>query len=270
MTIPRKIRQAVKAALNEHYPAFDHKQFAPLLRLLWLNNENYVRISPPKRVAQVLWMYHLSNLHGGIAHTQHLKNKDIFEGGSKMVVLLDAVDLKNRELLNRRLYKLPFGFINAFFDIFVTENGQPKDPRVVDYYGEDEAIEIGPDENMHDSMVELIARQSVRRGYLLGNGVISSKKAGINHKEFGVTSTGVIKFAEITMEQLGIDVHCDAFSVKFTGGPGGDVAGNAMRLLLERCPAVRINLILDGTGALPTTQDSSSFSGTIPNSVRIL
>ncbi len=185
-----------------------------------------------------------------LAHTQHLKNKDIYEGGSKMVVLLDAVDLKNKDLVTRRLYKLQFGFINAFFDIFVTENGRAKDPRVVDYYGEDEAIELGPDENMHDSMVELIARQSVRRGYLLGIGVISSKKAGINHKEFGVTSTGVVKFAEITMEQLGIDVHRDPFSVKLTGGPGGDVAGNALRLLLERCPAVKITLILDGTGAL--------------------
>jgi glutamate dehydrogenase len=185
-----------------------------------------------------------------LAHTQHLKNKDIYEGGSKMVVLLDALNLKNRDLVTRRLYKLQFGFINAFFDIFVTENGRAKDPRVVDYYGEDEAIELGPDENMHDSMVELIARQSVRRGYLLGIGVISSKKVGINHKEFGVTSTGVVKFAEVTMERLGIDVRRDAFSVKLTGGPGGDVAGNAIRLLLERCPAVRIKLVLDGTGAL--------------------
>ena len=32
---------------------------------------------------------------------------------------------------------------------------------------------------MHDEMVELIARQSVRRGYLLGIGVISSKRVGI-------------------------------------------------------------------------------------------
>ena len=28
-----------------------------------------------------------------LAHTQHLKNKDIYEGGSKMVVVLDAADL---------------------------------------------------------------------------------------------------------------------------------------------------------------------------------
>jgi glutamate dehydrogenase len=185
-----------------------------------------------------------------LAHTQHLKNKDIYEGGSKMVVVLDAADLSDRELVTRRLYKVQFGFINAFFDIFVTENGRAKDPRVVDYYGEDEPIELGPDENMHDSMVELIARQSVRRGYLLGIGVISSKKVGINHKEFGVTSAGVVTFAEIAMAGKGIDIRRQRYSVKFTGGPNGDVAGNAMRLLLERSPQVEIRLIVDGTGAL--------------------
>jgi glutamate dehydrogenase len=185
-----------------------------------------------------------------LAHTQHLKNKDIYEGGSKMVVILDAADLTDHDLVTRRLYKLQYGMINAFFDIFVTEEGRAKDPRVVDYYGEDEPIELGPDENMHDEMVELIARQSVRRGYLLGIGVISSKKVGINHKEYGVTSTGVVKFAEIAMEELGIDIRRAPFSVKFTGGPNGDVAGNAMRLMLERCPQAQIRLIVDGTGAL--------------------
>lgn len=185
-----------------------------------------------------------------LAHTQHLKNKDIYEGGSKMVIVLDAADLKDQDLVTRRLYKLQYGLINAFFDIFVTENGRAKDPRVVDYYGEDEPIELGPDENMHDIMVEAIARQSVKRGYILGIGVISSKKVGINHKEYGVTSTGVVKFAEIAMAEQGIAIRQDPFSVKFTGGPGGDVAGNAMRILMARCPQVKINLIIDGTGAL--------------------
>ena len=185
-----------------------------------------------------------------LAHTQHLKNKDIYEGDSKMVIVLDAADLTDRDLVTRRLHKLQYGVIHAFFDIFVTADGRAKDPRVVDYYGEDEPIELGPDENMHDEMVELIARQSVRRGYLLGGGVISSKRAGINHKEYGVTSTGVVTFAEITLAQLGIDIRRDPFSVKLTGGPGGDVAGNALRLLLERCPQVQVRLIVDGSGAL--------------------
>ena len=186
-----------------------------------------------------------------LAHTQHLKNKDIYEGGSKMAVILDAADMDNPDLVTRRLYKLQYGFLNAFLDIFVTDQrGQASHPRVVDYYGEDEPIELGPDENMHDSMVELIAAQSLHRNYLLGIGLISSKKVGINHKEFGVTSTGVITFAEIAMQHLGIDMHRDRFSVKLTGGPGGDVAGNALRLLLERSPGVEIRLIVDGSGAL--------------------
>jgi len=187
-----------------------------------------------------------------LANTQHLKNKDIYEGGSKMVVILDVSDLgeHERELETWRLYKLQYGFANAFLDIFVTSAGVARDANVVDYYREDEPIEIGPDENMHDSMVEAIARLSVQRGYLLGIGIISSKRVGINHKEYGVTSTGVVAFAEITMQEQGIDMRRDPFSVKFTGGPNGDVAGNAMRIMLERCPLARIKLIIDGNAAL--------------------
>lgn len=187
-----------------------------------------------------------------LAHTQHLKNKDIYEGGSKMVVLLNASGLKaqERELETWRLYKLQYGITNAFLDIFVTRDGVVEHPSVVDYYREDEPIEIGPDENMHDSMIESIAKLSSKRGYILGIGIMSSKEVGINHKEFGVTSTGVVRFAEITMQELGMDIRNNPFSVKFTGGPNGDVAGNAMRIMLERYPKMEIRLILDGTAAL--------------------
>ena len=185
-----------------------------------------------------------------LAHTQHLKNKDIYEGGSKLVVALRAPDVRGKEQLNQLLYKIQYGFINAFMDIFVSQDGKVKNPRVVDYYGEDEAIELGPDENMHDRMIETIAELSVKRGYVLGIGIMSSKVVGINHKQYGVTSTGVVTFAEVAMRERGIDIRKDPFSVKFTGGPNGDVAGNSMRLILERCPRVAIRLIVDGTGAV--------------------
>jgi glutamate dehydrogenase len=188
-----------------------------------------------------------------LANTQHLKNKDIYEGGSKLVVVLDASDLEQAgsEAENCRLYKLQYSIANAFLDIFITENGTARDRRVVDYYGDDEPIEIGPDENMHDGMIEAIAALSKRRGYILGVGIMSSKSFGINHKEYGVTSAGVVSFAEITMaETAGIDIRRDPFSLKMTGGPNGDVAGNALRIMLQRCPAVQIRLILDGTAAL--------------------
>jgi glutamate dehydrogenase len=187
-----------------------------------------------------------------LAHTQHLKNKDIYEGGSKLVMLMDASALAKEERPQEtlRLHKMQRAVINAFLDIYVTDSGVARHPSVVDYYREDEAIELGPDENMHDVMIEEIAQISKRRGYILGIGVMSSKKVGINHKEFAVTSTGVVKFAEITMRELNIDMHRDPFTVKFTGGPNGDVAGNAMNLILQRCPFAKIVLILDGTAAL--------------------
>ena len=194
-----------------------------------------------------------------LAHTQHLKNKDIYEGGSKLVMIMDASALQKEEQdqETRRLHKLQRGVIDAFLDVFVTKDGVARHPRVVDYYREDEPIELGPDENMHDDMIEEIAEVSKRRGYILGIGVMSSKRVGINHKEYGVTSTGVVKFAEITMKELGVDMRRDAFSVKLTGGPNGDVAGNAMQILFARCPKMKLVLVLDGTAALVDPEGAS-------------
>lgn len=188
-----------------------------------------------------------------LANTQHLKNKDIYEGGSKMALVLDASQLEQAgsEAENCRLYKLQYSVANAFLDIFITKDRRAKDHRVVDYYADDEPIELGPDENMHDDMIEAIAALSKKRGYILGVGIMSSKRFGINHKEYGVTSLGVVTFAGITMaEEAGLDIRRDSFTMKMTGGPNGDVAGNCLRIMLERCPGMRVLLIQDGTAAL--------------------
>jgi len=200
-----------------------------------------------------------------LAHTQHLKNKDIYQGGSKIAVVMKAFDVKGQDRVTNRLYNLQRGIINAFLDIFVTRDGKPVDPKVIDYYGEDEPIEIGPDENMHDSMIEWMAERSKERAYILGGGIISSKKIGINHKEYGVTSLGVWKFLERTLTELGIDAHADPFSVKITGGTNGDVAGNELKLLLEHCPKVQITSITAGSGAIydPKGIDKEELNGLV-------
>lgn len=189
-----------------------------------------------------------------LAHTQHLKNKDIYEGGSKMVAVLKAEEGKDGRQLRHQLHLLQYALLSGFLDLFVTKDGKASDPRIVDYYREEEPIELGPDENMHDSMIELVAQEAVRRGYILGPGIMSSKKVGINHKDYGVTSNGVIRFAEVCLATLGIDMASDPFRVIFTGGPNGDVAGNCMAILLERCNKVQIPLILDGSAALVDPQ----------------
>lgn len=200
-----------------------------------------------------------------LAHTQHLKNKDIYEGGSKLVFVLRVPDRNDRARTRQLLQKVQYGVASAFLDIFVTQDGVARDPRVVDYYRQDEPVEIGPDENMHDDMIETIAALSVRRGYVLGTGIMSSKAVGINHKQYGVTSTGVVTFAEIAMRERGVDITRDPFTLKLTGGPNGDVAGNALRILLERCPGVRVRCIVDGTAALydPAGLDHAALSAVV-------
>jgi glutamate dehydrogenase len=91
---------------------------------------------------------------------------------------------------------------------------------------------------------------------------MSSKRVGINHKQYGVTSTGVVAFAEAAMREQGVDLRKDRFDLKLTGGPNGDVAGNALRILLERCPGVRVRLVVDGTAALfdPAGLDHKALS----------
>ena len=185
-----------------------------------------------------------------LAYTQHLKNKDIYQGGSKLAIVMRAFDLREYDRVVNRLYNLQRGIINAFLDVFVTRGGKPVDHKVVDYYGEDEPIELGPDENMHDSMIEYMAERAKKRGYILGGGIISSKKIGINHKKYGVTSLGVLKFVERALKEFGIDARSDPFSVKLTGGPDGDVAGNEIKLLLAQCPSVQITSITDASGVI--------------------
>src|SRR5690606_25573270 len=76
---------------------------------------------------------------------------------------------------------------------------------------------------------------SVEQGYKPGRSFMSSKPgAGINHKEFGVTSFGVNVYLHETLRFLGIEPEKDSFTIKISGGPDGDVAGNEI-LNLYKC-----------------------------------
>jgi glutamate dehydrogenase len=73
------------------------------------------------------------------------------------------------------------------------------------------------------------------------------------------------------MQELGIDPFKDDFSVKISGGPFGDVAGNMMKLLLRKengayvYPSMRIIAITDGPAALfdPAGIDRDTLSGLV-------
>ena len=190
-----------------------------------------------------------------LAHTQHLKNKDIYEGGSKMIMLLNVAPSAD---FKPALWTAQRAVCEAFVSLInYDENGKLKDKNIVDYLGRKEIIEIGPDENMFDDMIVWMGKYAEKAGYTLGSGLISGKPdSGINHKEYGVTSFGVYQYLLRTMKELEIDPEGE-FSVKIAGGPGGDVAGNMMKLLLAKKadssyvhPELKIVAITDGPAVI--------------------
>ncbi|HEX9206131.1 MAG TPA: hypothetical protein VF853_09415, partial [Candidatus Deferrimicrobiaceae bacterium] len=64
--IPPEIRRGIRKALGTFSPPVPAQEAEKLLRTLWLNNERYVRLSPPRRVARVLWLFHQGRSHAGI------------------------------------------------------------------------------------------------------------------------------------------------------------------------------------------------------------
>ncbi|HUD02319.1 MAG TPA: NAD-glutamate dehydrogenase domain-containing protein, partial [Rhabdochlamydiaceae bacterium] len=193
-----------------------------------------------------------------LAYTQQKKNKDIPEGGAKGVILLEPYErlrieeeiyrheletagmpvkeieekLKNysQEQKLEYLYQSQRSYIESFVTILNCDpDGKLRAKYIVDYYKKPEYIYLGPDENMHNEMIVWISNYAKYYNYKPGISFMSSKPgAGINHKEYGVTSRGVNIYMEEVLKFLGIDPKKDSFTVKMTGGPDGDVAGNEM------------------------------------------
>ena len=135
-----------------------------------------------------------------------------------------------RRPLKFYLHQTQRSYIESFLTLINCEaDGKLRAKHVLDYWNKPEYIYLGPDENMHNVMIEWIAAYSKFYQYKSGGAFISSKPgAGINHKEFGVTSLGINVCMEEVLKFLGIDPKKQTFTVKMSGGPDGDVAGNQM------------------------------------------
>ena len=174
----------------------------------------------------------------GLAFAQQLKNKDIPEGGSKAVIV------SSPDITVARAFK---GFADGLIDLLVEDPGH----RVIDRYGRPETLYLGPDENITPDLIEWVVARAERRGHKLAASFMSSKAgAGINHKEYGVTSEGVTVFLEVALRAVGIDPRKQDFTVKITGGPDGDVAGNEIKILhREYGSHAKVVGIADGSGS---------------------
>ncbi len=201
-----------------------------------------------------------------LAYTQNKKNKDIPEGGAKAVIFLEPYDrLHSEEDIYKQelkelglsadaikeklkvfhqeqkleyLYQTQRSYIESFLVLINCEpDGKLRAKDIVDYWKRPEYIYLGPDENLHNTMIDWIANFSKYYGYKPGGAFISSKpEAGINHKEYGVTSFGVNFYMEEILKFLKIDPAQQTFTVKMSGGPDGDVAGNQMHNLFRFYP----------------------------------
>ena len=174
-----------------------------------------------------------------LAAAQQLKNKDIAEGGAKAVVVVKPGT--DHEKAGR-------DFVDGILDLIL----EPPTCSAVDIQAPKyEYLYLGPDENVTNSLINWIVERSNQRGYDFPATIMSSKpESGINHKTYGVTSEGVLIFLRHALLEYGIDPDKDRFSVKLTGGPDGDVGGNAIRILIRDYQG-RANIVgvSDGTGS---------------------
>jgi len=182
-----------------------------------------------------------------LSSAQEMKNKDIPEGGSKAVVLVDVFRAGDRHAAMRTSLKF---FVNSILDLIVTTG--PTKGFLVDHLGVDEPIFLGPDEQVIPEDIDWIIKQAGRRGYSVPAAFMSSKpKAGINHKTYGVTSEGVSVFLDVALRDSGIEPDKQPFTIKITGGPDGDVGGNLMRILIRDYGSnMRCVGIADGSGCV--------------------
>lgn len=216
-----------------------------------------------------------------LALTQHMKNKDIPEGGSKGIIFLNPLEQRESEsfILQKELeassidldviekkiqdfrkeqrieylHQAQRSFIESLITIVNCEpDGTIRAKNIVDYWHRPEYIYLGPDENMHDAMITWIANFSKKYRYKPGGAFISGKPlAGINHKEFGVTSLGVNVYMVALLKYLCIDPAKQTFTIKMSGGPDGDVAGNQIYNLYHFYPeTAKLLSLIDVSGTI--------------------
>ncbi|KAJ9384591.1 hypothetical protein DTO063F5_4661 [Paecilomyces variotii] len=173
-----------------------------------------------------------------LANTQQRKNKDIPEGGAKGVILLDV----NHQDKARVAFEK---YIDSIMDLLLPPTSPGiKDP-IVDLYGKDEILFMGPDENTAE-LVDWATEHARKRGaswwksFFTGK---SPKLGGIPHDAYGMTTLSVRQYVLGIYRKLGIDPS--TVRKLQTGGPDGDLGSNEILLGNEKYIA-----IVDGSGVL--------------------
>lgn len=177
-----------------------------------------------------------------LAWAQQLKNKDIPEGGSKCIALVEPAGDANAAVKQ---------LVDGLIDLILPARQVPEVIGPHDEEREHDLIFLGPDENMTPDRIRWVAKRAQIRGLPHHATLMSSKPgSGINHKEFGVTSEGIFRWIETVLSLMNVAPKA-SYTVKMTGGPDGDVGGNLLKILhREHGSRVKVVAISDGTGGV--------------------
>ncbi|KAK2628461.1 hypothetical protein QTJ16_001564 [Diplocarpon rosae] len=174
----------------------------------------------------------------GLANTQQRKNKDIPEGGSKGVILLDAAHQDKGCVAFEK-------YIDSIMDLLLKPDSPGIKNPIVDLYGKQEIIFMGPDENTAD-LVDWATEHARKRGapwwksFFTGK---SPKLGGIPHDAYGMTTLSVREFVKGIYRKL--ELEPSKVRKMQTGGPDGDLGSNEILLSNEKYTS-----IVDGSGVL--------------------
>ncbi|KAL3425596.1 NAD-specific glutamate dehydrogenase [Phlyctema vagabunda] len=174
----------------------------------------------------------------GLANTQQRKNKDIPEGGSKGVILLDAAHQDKGSVAFSK-------YIDSLLDLLLPATSPGIKNPIVDLHGKQEILFMGPDENTAD-LVDWATEHARERGapwwksFFTGK---SPKLGGIPHDAYGMTTLSVREFVKGIYRKMELDPS--KVKKMQTGGPDGDLGSNEILLSNEKYTS-----IVDGSGVL--------------------
>jgi glutamate dehydrogenase len=168
----------------------------------------------------------------GLASTQQRKNKDLPEGGSKGTILL-RWGFQDQPVAAFKKY------VDGLLDLMLPTSS------VLDYYGKEVILFLGPDEGTADLM-EWAALRARQRGYKFWKAFTTGKPVtmgGIPHDLYGMTTRSVHEYVLGSLGKLGLKE--DKITKVMTGGPDGDLGSNEILISKDRILA-----IVDGSGVL--------------------
>ncbi|KAH3674926.1 hypothetical protein WICMUC_002946 [Wickerhamomyces mucosus] len=175
-----------------------------------------------------------------LASTQQRKNKDIPEGGSKGVILLD---LDSQDAPKQGFQK----YIDALIDLLLLDEIPNVKEEIVDLYGKEEILFLGPDEGTAN-FTDWATLHAKGRGAPWWKSFLTGKSAdlgGIPHDHYGMTSLSVREYVKQIYKSFDL---LEKPILKFqTGGPDGDLGSN--EILLSTSNEVYVGIV-DGSGVL--------------------